>query len=147
MDARHLLPKDEGLLASGAILGSGQPVTAEAKPVVDRAMGGENAPGMAGGLEPAPLPLPLSSRRVGPFGTVIQPWVLAVRNPGNPFFSGGLVGLERIGDDDPRDIAQSLEELAEETQGGALVVARLNPVVQHGNRPDPLRARGKNAGR
>ena len=86
---------------------------------------------MAGGLKSAPLPLPLSGRLMGPFGTVVQPLVLAVLDTGNPFFTSGFVAFERVGDDRARHITPSLVELAKETLGGALVTPGLNRDVQH----------------
>jgi len=106
-------------------------MTAGAEQIGDRAMGGEKALGMAGGLEPAHRSLALSGWLVGQFSAVIQALVLAVLNAWHQLFAGCFVALELIGDDDPRDVTQAFEELAEKAFGGTLVAARLNQDVQH----------------
>ncbi len=57
--------------------------------------------------------------------------MLAVLNAGHQLFAGCFVALELIGDDDPRDVTQAFEELAEKAFGGTLVTAWLNQNVQH----------------
>lgn len=103
--------------------------------------------GMAGGLESAHLSLSLSGGLMGEFGAVVQPFVLAMLDAGDPFLASRFVAFKLVGDDNPRDVAQALEAFAEETLGGLLITPRLNQDVQAQSRPDPLRARGKNVGR
>ena len=84
---------------------------------------------------------------MGEFGAVVQPFVLAMLDAGDPFLASRFVAFKLVGDDNPRDGAQALEAFAEETLGGLLITPRLNQDVQAQSRPDPLRARGKNVGR
>ena len=86
---------------------------------------------MAGGFEPAHWPLPLPGWLMGEFGTVVQALVRAVLDAWHQLLASGFIAFEFVGDDHPRRIAQSLEELAKETLGGARVAARLNPNIQH----------------
>ena len=99
--------------------------------MIHGALGGENALGMAGRFEPAPLSLSLSGGLMGEFGAVVQPLVLAMLDAGDQCLASRFVALEWVGDDDPRHVAQPLEAVAEKALGGALVAARLNPDVQH----------------
>ena len=64
-DTRHLLPGVKRLDANGTIVSCGHPVTAGAKQMIHGALGRENALDRAGGPEPTPRSLSLSSRRVG----------------------------------------------------------------------------------
>ena len=106
-------------------------MTAGAEQIVDRAMGGEKALGMAGGFEPTHLPFPLAGRLVGQFGAVVQTLVLALFDAGDEFLAGGFIALELVGDDDPRHVAQALEELSKEALGGAFVAPRLDEKFQY----------------
>lgn len=97
-------------------------------------MGREKPLGMTGGFEPAHLLLPLSGWWMGESGTVIQSLVLAVLDAWHQLLASDFIAFEFVGDDHPRHIAQSLEELAKKTLGGALVAARLNQNIQHAHR-------------
>ena len=99
--------------------------------MIHGALGGENALGMAGGFEPAPLSLSLSGGLMGEFGAVVQPFVRAMLDAGDQCLASRFVALEWVGDDDPRHVAQPLEAFAEKALGGALVAPGLNPDVQH----------------
>ncbi len=50
---------------------------------------------------------------------------------GNQFLASRFVAFKRVGDDNPRDVAQALEEFAEETLGGPLITPRLNQDIKH----------------
>ena len=114
LGARHLLPGCKRLGANGTIVGSGHPMTAGAKQIVNGAMDGEKALGVAWGLEPTHRSLPLPGRRVGQLGAVIQPFVRAVLDDaGNQFLASRFVAFKRVGDDHPWHVAQALEELAQ----------------------------------
>ena len=60
--------------------------------MIHGALGGENALGMAGGFEPAPLSLSLSGGLMGEFGAVVQPFVLAMLDAGDRAASWLLSG-------------------------------------------------------
>ena len=85
---------------------------------------------MTGGFEPTHLSLPLPGRLMGEFGTVVEALVLAVLDARHHLLAGGFIAFEFVGDDHPWDVAQTLEELAKESLGGALVAPRLNQDVE-----------------
>ena len=77
--------------------------------MIHGALGRENALDRAGGPEPTPRSLSLSSRRVGQRGAVVQPRVLAVFDARHPRLASRFVAFEWVGDDDPQHVTQALE--------------------------------------
>ena len=80
----------------------------------DRAIGREKALSVAGGLEPLQPALPLPGWLVGVLRTIIQIAMLAMFHPGEDLSPGSTIALELVGNDHARDVAQALEQLAEE---------------------------------
>jgi hypothetical protein len=62
---------------------------------------------------------------VGRFAPIVQPFVLAVFDPGCDLRLGRAVGSQLIRHEDTR-LAPTFHEFAQETLGGDLVTARLN---------------------
>lgn len=88
LGARHRLLSGRCLGASGAIIGSGQPVTVRAERGVEGTVSGEKPLGVAGGLGAAPLSFALASRLRGAFSPLVQPLVRAVLDPGEQRLGG-----------------------------------------------------------
>jgi hypothetical protein len=64
------------------------------------------------------------------FSPVVEAFVLPVFNARQDFALGRPVALELVGYDDPRDIAQPLEQFAKEALGGFPVTTGLHQNVE-----------------
>jgi len=64
------------------------------------------------------------------FSPVVDALVLAVFDARHDFALGRPVAFQFVGHDDPSDIAQPLEQLAEEALGGVPVTSGLNQNVE-----------------
>ena len=78
---------------------------------------------MPGRGEPFHRPLPLSGRLMRILGPVVQILRPAMLDRGQYLAVGDLVAAELVGDDHPRQIAQALEQLTEESLGGVAISA------------------------
>src|SRR5689334_25158721 len=78
LDAADLVPRLEGAGPLGAVVGCGHAVAGPEEEVVDRVVGGQEALGVPGRLEPLHRPFSSPGRLVGVFRAVVEPLVLAV---------------------------------------------------------------------
>ena len=72
-----LVPEQKCLSTDVPVALRRQAVALTAEGIVDRAVRGQEAMGMAGGSEAAHLPFPLSRRLMRQLGTVVKAFVLA----------------------------------------------------------------------
>src|SRR5262245_478232 len=94
--ARDVLPGVESLPELLTVSGGGEKVTSQAEVVGDGTIGGEEALGMPGGLEPLHAPLPLAGGLVGVFGAIVEIAMLAMFHPRQEFpHSIGFSGRHR----------------------------------------------------
>ena len=84
------------------VLRSGQPMSAWTKMSGDKAIGREEALGVAGRLKALQVSLALPGGLVGVLGAIIEIPMLPMFHPWENFTLGGSVALELIGDDDAR---------------------------------------------
>lgn len=108
----------------------GQAVAVELEVVVDMAVGGEEALGMAGRLEPLHLPLWWSGGLVRHLDAVVEVAALPVLDAGQDLTLCGGVAPELVGDHHPWRVLQSLEQLAEEPFGGLCAAPALHEDVE-----------------
>ena len=94
------------------------------------AVGGEKPLCVTRGLEPLPASLPLASRLVRVLRPVIEVAVLVMFYPWEQLSLSCPVALQFVGDDDPRYVGQSLEQLAEELLRGALIPPTLDQDIE-----------------
>jgi hypothetical protein len=86
---------------------------------------------LPGGFEPLHAPFPLARRLVGILCPIVQVAVLAVFHAGHELPLRCPLARQLIRDDHPRDIAQTLEQLAEELFCCGLIATALNQNIQH----------------
>jgi hypothetical protein len=129
--AREVLPDVESLPQLLTVFGGGEKVTSQAEVLRDGTIGGEEALGMPGGLEPLHAPLPLAGGLVAVFGAIVEIAMLAMFHPRQEFPLGGLVTVQFVGEDHPGDVLAPLQQRAEEFLRGLLVTLRLDQDVQH----------------
>ena len=86
---------------------------------------------MARGFEPLHAPLPLTGRLMRVLGAIIEIPMLAMFHPGENLALSRTVASEFVGDDHPRHVGQTLEQLAEELLGGLFVPPALYQDLQH----------------
>ncbi len=130
-NAGDLAPGAEGGVACGAVLVSGQAMAAELEVVVDPAVNGQEAPGMARRLEPLHLPFSSSCRLVRHLGPVVEVTALAVLHAWQDLALRGGVAPELVSDDYTRDVLQALQQLAKESLGCLGAAPALDEDVEH----------------
>src|SRR5499427_6641661 len=101
-----------------------------AKVLGNRAIRGQEALGMPGGLEPLHAMLPLARRPMGVLTPVIEIATLAMFHPGGDLPFGRAITLELVRDDHPWHVLQALEQLAKELLRRVLVAAALHQNVE-----------------
>ena len=113
-----------------AIVSRPEPVTSGTEVGQDRPMCREEALRVPRRLESAHRPFPLAGRLVGIFRAVVEVSMLSVFHARQDLPLGGLVALELVCDDHPRDVRQALEQLAEAFLGRVLVASTLHEDVE-----------------
>ena len=96
----------------------------------NRAIRREEALRVSRGFEPLHAPLPLAGGLVGVLRTVVKVPVLAVLHPRQHLLLRGPVAFEIVGDDHPRYVGQSLQQLAEKLLRRLLVSTVLDKNIQ-----------------
>jgi len=91
----------------------------------DGTIGGEEALGLPGGLEPLHPPLALASRLMRVFRAIVEVPVLAVFHAGQHLPLRGRIAFQPVGDDDSRDVPTGFEQLPKKPLGGCFVAATL----------------------
>ena len=106
-------------------------MAAQLEVIVDPAVNGEKPLGLPGGFEPLHVPLAPSGRLMRDFAAIIQISAL-------PMLAAELhlplrcrVGFQLVRDHDPRRIAQSFQQFAEETLGRLRVAPALDQDVEN----------------
>jgi hypothetical protein len=89
-------------------------VAPRSKVLGDGAIGGKEALGVSWGFEFTHVSFPLPGRLVGIFRTIIEVAVLPMFDTGQDLALGRTVAPQLIGNNDPRNVRQTLEQLAEE---------------------------------
>lgn len=130
-DAADVVPRLEGAGPLGAVVGCRQEVAGQAEEVVDLIMGGQEALGMPGRLEPFHLPFSPPCWLVRVFRPVVEAVVLAVLDARHDLPLRRAVGAQLVGDHDPRSPALPLQQLAEQPLGRLPVSPALDQNVEH----------------
>ena len=86
---------------------------------------------MPGRFESAHPALSFSCRLVRILCSVIQRFVAAMLDAGHDFLLCRRVAPQFVRNDDPRDVAQALEQFAKEFLGGTLISPWLHQDVEH----------------
>ena len=105
-------------------------MTSRAEVLGNRTIGGEEALGVARGLESSHAPLALAGGLVGVFGAVVEISVLAVLHPREHLPLRGAVAFQLVGNDHPGHVLAPPQQLAEELLGRVLVPTALHQNIQ-----------------
>ena len=124
--AGHFLPGLESLPHLLAIRWSREPVVSRPEMLSDRAIGGEKALGMGGGLELLRPPFPLACGLAGILRAIIQIAMLPMFHTGQDLAPRRLIALQFVGHNYPRDVCQALGEFPKELLGRNLVATGLD---------------------
>jgi len=130
--AGHLAPASERSVALLPVGGGSEAVAAWAEVADDRAVGGEEALGMAGALEAAHAPLALPGWLVRMLRPVVQPPVAPMLDARQDRAPRRAVARQLVGDDDARDVMQALEQRAEGLLRRCLIPAALDQDIEDG---------------
>ncbi len=125
-EACHCLPRLEALGHLLTVHCGSQPVPTGTEVRANDAMDGKKALCLGRRFEAAHPPLPLARGLVGVLGAVIAPLVLAMFDPRQELGFRGTVALQLIGDQNPRNILQALEQLTEKPLGSEFIPVRLH---------------------
>jgi hypothetical protein len=128
--ARDLPPHLESSPHLVTVFGSREEVTPRSEVLGDRPIGGEEPLRVSWRLEALHAPLPLAGRLVGVFRAVIQIPVLAMLHPRQQLLLRGAIAFQLVGDDHPRHVRQSLQQLTEELLGRFLVATTLHQDIE-----------------
>jgi hypothetical protein len=96
----------------------------------DGAIGGKEALGVSWGFEFTHASFPLRGRLVRIFRTIIEVAVLPMFDTGQELALGHPVAPQLVGNNDPRNVRQALEQLAEELLRRLLVTLALYKNVE-----------------
>ena len=109
----HFGPTRESLPHLFAVLRRGQQMPSGSEVLGNGSIRGQKALGMPRRLKPLHAPFPLACGPMRVLTPVVQITTLAMLYLGQDLPLGRAVALQLIGDDDPRDVLQPLEQLAE----------------------------------
>ncbi len=135
LKARYLIPDLESARTFPAVFLGAEPMPTWAEMLANWSEGGQEALGMVSGLEAAHRPLALSRRLMRVFGTIVQPFVLAMLDTRHDFRLGCLVAAELVRDQHARDVGAALRprgtRFAEEFLRRRLVPPTLNKDIKN----------------
>jgi hypothetical protein len=106
-------------------------LAAERKEVVDLVMSREEPLCLAGRFEPLHLPLASSGRLVRVLGSVVEALMPMVLDPRHQLLLRREIARQLIGDQHPRRLALSPQQLAQQALGRVLVASALRQHVEH----------------
>ena len=86
---------------------------------------------MSGRFEPSHAPFSFSCRLVRILRSVVQRFIAAMLDARHDFLLCRRVAPQFVRNDDPRDVAQALEQVAKEFLGGTLISPWLHQDVEH----------------
>jgi hypothetical protein len=116
------------LLTAGA---SRQPMTTQAEVLRDGTIGRQEALRVAGRFEPLHPLLSLPSGLVRVLGAIVEIPMLAMFHSRENLSLSGSVAFQLVGDDDPWDVGQPFEQLAQELLRGAFIPPTLDQDIEH----------------
>jgi hypothetical protein len=128
---RDFPPDLESLTHLLAILGGREPVAPRSEVLGDGAISGKEALGVSWGFEFTHASFSLPGRLVRIFRTIIEVAVLPMFDTGQDLALGRTVAPQLIGNNDPRNVRQALEQLAEELLRRLLVTPALHQNIEN----------------
>ena len=108
-----------------------QQVASDAEEVLDESVHRQESLRLTRRFELSHLPLTLASRLMGDFGTVVLVLLGAMDDGRHRRPLRGAIASELVGDQPPRHVALTLQQLAKEALGGFPVATRLDENIDH----------------
>jgi hypothetical protein len=127
----HFAPLSETSVHDLPVVAGCQQTAAWTKERFDHPIGREKPPGVSGRLETSPATFSFSRWLVGILRAIVCSLIVYVLDIGQYLRLGGGITAQLVGDDGPRNVLQSMQQLAKEFLGSLSIAQRLHQDIEH----------------